>query len=102
MPASFKEFRDLWAAEATRTGLVGLMQRTILRLLNALVAVLAEARARRAAEAAATTPDVVRAGPDIAERPIDVCDWRWKSGGSPVRAILPRLRGMSVAMLGMG
>jgi hypothetical protein len=52
-PISFEEFRDAWAAEETRKGLVGLMQRAILRLLTALVAILAEARADRlAAEAA--------------------------------------------------
>jgi hypothetical protein len=52
-PASFEEFRDLWAAEETREGLIGLMQRVILRLLNTLVVMLAESRERRLAEALA-------------------------------------------------
>jgi hypothetical protein len=78
MPASFEEFRDMWAAEATRKGLVGLMQRAILRLLNALVAVLAEARERRLeAEAAAAmgaepvAADVCVADAGLSARDID-------------------------------
>ena len=52
-PASFEEFRDLWAAEETREGLIGLMQRVILRLLNTLVVMLADSRERLLAEALA-------------------------------------------------
>jgi hypothetical protein len=52
-PASFEEFRDLWAAEETQEGLIGLMQRVILRLLNTLVVMLADSRERRLAEALA-------------------------------------------------
>jgi hypothetical protein len=46
-PTSFEEFRDAWAAQDAGKGLAALMQKMILRLLNALVALLAEARARR-------------------------------------------------------
>jgi hypothetical protein len=46
-PTSFEEFRDAWAVEERRKGLAGAMHRAIMRLLNALVALLAEARADR-------------------------------------------------------
>jgi hypothetical protein len=55
-PASFEEFRDLWATEETREGLIGRMQRVIMRLLNTLVVMLAEAREHRLAEAEAGDP----------------------------------------------
>ena len=47
MPASFEEFRDLWEAQDAKTRWARLLQRMVLRLLNALVALLADARARR-------------------------------------------------------
>jgi hypothetical protein len=43
-PVSFEEFRDAWEAEDPQKGLAKLLQRMILRLLNALVVLLAEAR----------------------------------------------------------
>jgi hypothetical protein len=47
-PVSFEEFRDAWEAEDPQKGLAKLLQRMILRLLNALVVLLAEARAEDA------------------------------------------------------
>src|SRR5690349_598666 len=63
-PLSFEEFRDLWAAEETRSGLVGRMQRVILWLLSTLVAMLADARAKQ--EDTASGADVEAAAADRA------------------------------------
>src|SRR5262249_30865505 len=60
-PISFEEFRDAWEAQDAGKGLAALMQKAILRLLNALVALLADLRAR-AAEAGA----MERAGRGVA------------------------------------
>jgi hypothetical protein len=54
---NFKEMRATMAAEETRKGLAGALQAAILRLLNAIVALLADLRAGRlAAEAPASAP----------------------------------------------
>ena len=55
-PTSFEEFRDAWEADETRSGLAGAMQRWISRLLNALVALLAEVRVERVEGAAESAP----------------------------------------------
>jgi hypothetical protein len=80
----FEEFRDLWAAEETQKGLVGLMQRMILRLLNALVAMLAERRARRH-EAEAQSAGSKACDADVEPAAADVCVadteiWRSRRG----------------------
>jgi hypothetical protein len=46
-PVSFEEIRDAWAAQDGGKGLTALMHKAILRLLNALVALLAETHTRR-------------------------------------------------------
>ena len=63
-PISFEEFRDAWGSEEKRKGLAGLLQRAIMRLLNPLVALLAEVRAgalEAAAERAHHAPRARRA-----------------------------------------
>jgi hypothetical protein len=63
-PTSFEEFRALWETEDPQKGLAGLLQRWISRLLTALAALLAEARAAKlddapcaaSAESAASAP----------------------------------------------
>jgi len=62
----------LWAAEETQKGLVGLMQRMILRLLNALVAMLAERRTRRH-EAEAQSAGSKACDADVEPAAADVC-----------------------------
>ncbi len=85
-PTSFEEFRDAWAAEETRKGLAAAMHRAILRLLNALVALLAEARAERAA-VAVTEGGACDAS---AAADSDVCDTDADCGGDA--EVNPRIR----------
>ncbi len=80
-PISFEEFRDAWAAEDGGTGLARLMQKAILRLLNALVALLAESRAGAlsapvpGAEGAASAPCAASAlsDADVEAAEAEVC-----------------------------
>src|SRR5215472_13306399 len=93
-PTSFEEFRDAWAVEEKRKGLAGAMHRAIMRLLNALVALLAEARADRiegattegvagdadgapaAGDPAAVTPHPPASGPHS-------CQQKWDPSRAP-------------------
>ena len=100
-PTSFEEFRDAWAAEEKRKGLAGAIQQMILRLLNALVAMLAEARARRLEAAAAGVPCPAAAPCDPGVRPADgnVCTGDAARGSSDGRG---HARGADAEDLGRG
>jgi hypothetical protein len=71
-PVSFEEFRDAWEAEDPQKGLAKLLQRMILRLLNALVVLLAEARAGKL-DAASDGAEDVPSESDVVAADADVC-----------------------------
>jgi len=84
-PTSFEEFRDAWAAEDKRKGLAAAMHRAIMRLLNALVTLLAEARSDRAE----VTAEVAASGASAACEGVvepEVCETNSGCEGSENRA----------------
>jgi len=68
-PTSFEEFRNAWDDQEKRKGLAGAFQKVILRLLNALVALLADVRAGAVTDAAPDAP----CGADASAGDADVC-----------------------------
>jgi hypothetical protein len=73
VPRTFEEFRDAWATEESSGLLARVMHRWILRLLTALVTLLAEARARRL-EAEAQGAEALDAGAEAGVAEVGAAD----------------------------
>src|SRR5690349_9717642 len=85
-PASFEEFRALWESEDPQKGFAGLLQRWIARLLNALVALLAEVRAAEPDEAPGAQVAAADVGADNVEATVGPMDCGGAGGEKPVVA----------------